>query len=168
MGGTERRPGWTVVNIQPGPEVDVVADARDLSAFTDGSVAALYASHILEHLSYQREVGAALAEWHRVLAPGGVLMVAVPDLAVLCRIYVHPGASAEHRHKLRRIIFGGQVDAHDIYLAGFDLESLLAHLAAAGFERGARVRDFGLFEDTSRLHLGDVPVSLNVRAHKPG
>ncbi|WP_176787683.1 class I SAM-dependent methyltransferase [Roseospirillum parvum] len=167
VGGIERRPGWTVVNIQPGPTVDVVADARDLSMFADGSVAALYASHILEHLSYQREVDAALAEWHRVLVPGGVVMVAVPNLGVLCQIYVHPEATAEHRHKLRRIIFGGQVDAFDVHKAGFDATSLGAHLTVAGFTGIERVADFGLFEDTSRLRLGEVPVSLNMRATKP-
>ena len=45
----------------------------------DASIEAVLASHVLEHLTVD-EARACVAEIHRVLAPGGVVRVAVPDL----------------------------------------------------------------------------------------
>ena len=58
----------------------------------DGSVAEIYASHVLEHLSYVDELHQALAEFHRVLAPGGTLMASVPDFNLLCQAFSCRGA----------------------------------------------------------------------------
>ena len=47
--------------------------------YPDGSLEAAFGSHVLEHLT-PAEAEAALRELHRVLRPGGVLRIAVPDL----------------------------------------------------------------------------------------
>jgi SAM-dependent methyltransferase len=47
--------------------------------FSDDSLAAIYSSHVVEHLHVD-VAERALAECHRVLKPGGVLRIAVPDL----------------------------------------------------------------------------------------
>ncbi len=47
--------------------------------FPDASIEAVLASHVLEHLTVD-EGRSCIAEIHRVLAPGGVVRVAVPDL----------------------------------------------------------------------------------------
>jgi SAM-dependent methyltransferase len=47
--------------------------------FADASIDAVLASHVLEHLT-TREAEDCVAEIHRVLRPGGVVRVAVPDL----------------------------------------------------------------------------------------
>jgi predicted SAM-dependent methyltransferase len=48
--------------------------------WADGTVACVYSSHTLEHLS--REEGLRfLQECHRVLRPGGLIRIVVPDLA---------------------------------------------------------------------------------------
>ena len=47
--------------------------------FRDSSIDAVLASHVLEHLTFD-EARACVAEIRRVLIPGGVLRVAVPDL----------------------------------------------------------------------------------------
>ncbi|MDZ4254225.1 MAG: selenocysteine-specific translation elongation factor, partial [Sulfuritalea sp.] len=39
----------------------------DLGRFASGSVEEIYGSHVLEHLSYVKDLPRALAEWHRVL-----------------------------------------------------------------------------------------------------
>ena len=60
--------------------------SRGIPYATD-SVDAVYHSHVLEHLD--REVAPTfLAEVHRVLKPGGVHRIVVPDLEHLCRAYV--------------------------------------------------------------------------------
>ena len=48
----------------------------------------IYASHVLEYMGFKHEMPAALTEFHRVLLPGGGLRIGVPDLAVLCALYV--------------------------------------------------------------------------------
>jgi len=60
-----------VLDANPGPFVDHVGDAGDLSRFETGTFAAVYASHVLEHFDYKDGLVAALREWNRVLAPGG-------------------------------------------------------------------------------------------------
>ncbi len=52
-----------------------------------GSVDAIYSSHMMEHLD-RSEARAFLAECLRVLRPGGVLRLAVPDLRNNVRLYL--------------------------------------------------------------------------------
>ncbi|MFN7020543.1 MAG: class I SAM-dependent methyltransferase [Phycisphaerales bacterium] len=62
-------------------------DLRRRLPWADGSFDAVYASHLFEHM-YVDEVERLLAECRRVLAPGGVLRVVVPDVEVLINGYV--------------------------------------------------------------------------------
>ena len=55
------------------------ADAARRIPHAGGTVEAIYASHMLEHLD-RAEARAFLAECRRVLKPGGILRLAVPDL----------------------------------------------------------------------------------------
>ena len=107
MGGQQPKEGWSILNIQAGPGVDYVGDCSDLSMFADGSCAEVYASHVLEHLSYQDVLLRTVKDIHRILKPGGRFRVAVPDLEQLCRIFVSPNATVKERYALMRIMFGG-------------------------------------------------------------
>jgi len=60
--------------------------------FPDGSANAIYASHVLEHL-YQEDGQNLIAESFRVLQPGGVLRVVVPDLRAIVEEYLGNGTS---------------------------------------------------------------------------
>ena len=168
LGGDVAAPGWTVVNVQPGPAVDVVGSATNLGRFADGSVDEIYASHMYEHLGYRDELPRALAEAHRVLAPGGWLRVSVPDLAVLCRLFSSGERSVYERFHLMRMMFGGQMDAHDFHKAGLTAEFLTGFLHHAGFVDIRQVDEHGLFDDTSSLRFAGELVSLNLTARKPG
>ena len=55
-----------------------------------GSVAAVYSSHMIEHLD-RSEARVFLAEVQRVLHPGGVVRIAAPDLSLLVTRYVATG-----------------------------------------------------------------------------
>jgi SAM-dependent methyltransferase len=60
-------------DVQPGTDVDVVADAHDLAAFADNEFDAFIAISVWEHL---RQPWIAASQAARVLKPGGLLYVA--------------------------------------------------------------------------------------------
>jgi len=168
IGGREKRDGWEILNILPGPDVDHVGDAVDLSRFADGSFAEVYASHVLEHFDYRQGLALALREWFRVLAPGGVLKLSVPDLDILAHLLLQRHKlDVNQRFEVMRMIFGGHVDAHDYHLVGLNQEFLAGFLSHAGFEPPQRVQRHGLFRDTSDTVVAGIPISLNVNACKP-
>ncbi len=167
VGGQARHPDWKILDVRPGPLVDYVGSCTDLSRFADGSVLELYASHVLEHLGYWRELPAALHEFNRVLAAGGILRVSVPDLAILCSLYLEPRLAPGERFHVMRMMFGGQIDEADFHRVGLDEEMLKAQLEKAGFTDIVRVDVFGLFDDASSLVFKGRPISLNLRARKP-
>jgi len=70
------------------------ADATRKIPLPDRSASAVYSSHMFEHLD-RAEVASFLAEAQRVLAPGGILRLAVPDLWRLARRYVEQARNAD-------------------------------------------------------------------------
>jgi predicted SAM-dependent methyltransferase len=166
IGGTERRAGWKILNIQTGPHVDYVGDCTDLSRFANDSVDEVYASHVHEHLGYQKELPGALAEIRRILKPGGLLRISVPDLDVLCQLFLHPNLTPQDRFHVMRMMFGGQVDAFDFHKTGLNWQILCGFLGNAQFKSARRVDSFQLFQDCSTIQFAGQLISLNVEAVK--
>ncbi|TAE60041.1 MAG: methyltransferase domain-containing protein [Nostocales cyanobacterium] len=168
IGGKEAHPDWKILDVEPRPEVDYVGNASDLSQFEDNSIAAIYASHVLEHFYYgiDNELINTLSEWYRVLKPGGKLLISVPDLKKLCWMYLHPDMSVMDRLHLMRIIFGGQTNIYDVHKVGFDSEILALYLEEVGFTEYEEVSEFNLFKDCSSLRIVDTLISLNMIATK--
>lgn len=166
LGGVQPKPGWSIVNIAPGPHVDYLGSCTDLSAFPDGGVEEVYASHVLEHLSHNQELMKALKEIARVLRPGGILRLSVPDFERLIQIYLMPELDQENKFKIMRYIFGGQEDDYDYHKVGLSFDLMLLYLEAAGFSAARRVGDFNLFDDTSSFRFAGVPISLNIEAYR--
>jgi SAM-dependent methyltransferase len=54
--------------------------------FESGTFSAIFCSHVLEHL-YFDQVESCLREAQRVLAPGGIFRIVVPDLDLICRLF---------------------------------------------------------------------------------
>ena len=169
LGGKEVHRDWKIFDIEARPEVDFVGDAADLSQFADDSIEAIYASHILEHFHYglDNELSHALSEWFRVLQPGGKLLVSVPNLQVMCWLYLQPNFSPHDRLHLMRIIFGGHINQYDVHRVGFDPEILALYLEEVGFDDCTAVSEFGLFSDCSSMRLLDTLISVNMIATKP-
>ena len=108
--------------------------------FADGSVAAIYSSHVFEHLHVD-VAEAALAECHRVLAPGGVVRVVVPDLDDIVAGY-DPAAADDFVFG----IFQGRTERDNRWARHwwhYNAASLGARLTGAGF---AAVRRCGFRE----------------------
>lgn len=82
-----RSQAWQEVRLDINPDVqpDIVGSMTDMSAVPSESVDAIYSSHNLEHL-YAHEVPIALAEFCRVLKPGGFVLVVVPDVQAIATV----------------------------------------------------------------------------------
>lgn len=165
IGGWEIKEGWKLLNIQGIPGADYVGDISDLRQFADGEFDKIYASHVLEHV-VQHQVKSTLRGIHRILKPGGIFAVSVPDLDVLCKVILGPEFDFETKHVAMRMMFGGQMDRHDFHFFGWNYEFMHAYLSAVGFRQIERVEEFGLFEDTSGYRPWGFPISLNVIAQK--
>jgi predicted SAM-dependent methyltransferase len=166
IGGVEPREGWKILNIQAGPNVDFIGDCTSLAQFADDSVDEVYASHVYEHLGHRKELSQAIAEVRRILKPGGLFKISVPDLEVLCKLFLHPELKLENRVYIIRMMFGGQIDAFDYHKVGFNWELMCMVLGQCGFTSARRVKSFDLFKDTSLLDFGGILISLNVEAVK--
>ena len=69
---------WVFVDLYVRDPKIVRMDVKKLE-YPDGSAEKIYCSHVLEHLA-MKEINPTLKEWHRVLQPGGMLIVNVPDM----------------------------------------------------------------------------------------
>ncbi len=113
------------------------ADVRKRIPFGDSAVSYIYSSHTFEHFTYE-ESSAVARECLRVLQPGGILRIVVPDLGILVRDYLADTANSMASHKfISRLMLTS--DLRDIVHAGahhkqmFDGRSLVHMLQGAGF-----------------------------------
>jgi 2-polyprenyl-3-methyl-5-hydroxy-6-metoxy-1,4-benzoquinol methylase len=134
--GADIRPGW--INIDAvNPAADRRCRIQDLD-YADGSVEHIEAVMVLEHLSLA-DARAFARNAYRMLAPGGVLVIEVPDLAKVCRLIV---MHADDPDRLENGAFGlrgifGDPLTHaapeDSHRWGYTPASLTALMSAAGF-----------------------------------
>ena len=120
---------------------------------------------MLEHVD-QNAALPALVGIYRVLKKGGLFYVSVPDMDILAHTLINPLLSIEDKFLVMRMMFGGQIDAHDYHYFGWTQMFLFNYLRRADFSNGERVASFGLFEDTSESKPFGFPISLNVIATK--
>jgi predicted SAM-dependent methyltransferase len=140
-------PGYTPIDIKDGVEAGKLP-------YADESVDEIYASHVLEHIPHAR-TALVLQEWRRVLKPGGVVRIGVPDFNKLKEqdFDAPDGGWALH------VLMGGHTDEHDIHHIQFTFNGLANRLQQLGFED---VREFKPFANDCTQH----PMSLNVEAFK--
>lgn len=146
--GDSELPGFTPVDRKGGHE------AYPLS-FPDNSVEEVYASHVLEHFP-RRKVQDVIADWVRVLRPGGRIRIAVPDFEWAARKYLERDPSAN----IAGVLMGGQIDDDDYHKAAFDYDGLMVMMQRAGL---VCIKPFKPeYADCSRH-----PCSLNLEGFKP-
>lgn len=78
---------WLYQDILPLKDIDIVCDAKSLPMIPDNYMEEVYASHVIEHF-YFSDVANVLREWLRILKPGGVLTLILPDFMKLWEILI--------------------------------------------------------------------------------
>ncbi len=79
--------GFETLNIRTDLNVDYVVDAAGPLPFADGTFEIVYASHVLEHISW-RHHWEVLKEWTRIIEPGGSLEIWIPDGLKMARAFI--------------------------------------------------------------------------------
>jgi predicted SAM-dependent methyltransferase len=167
-----------------------IHDIRKPLPFADGSVSAVFASHVLEHL-YRVEAQQLIRESLRVLCSGGVLRLIVPDLQAIVEEYCtrrrqdqSPGDSQSPADVLnQRLLMRGPSPPKRNFLSRiydslndfhshkwmYDAQSLTALLLSAGFTDIQRktsgdslIENIAAVEDPSRILDG-----VCIEARKP-
>ena len=83
--GGHELPGWINIDNHPAP----LAINLDWGLpLPDRSARYVFVSHLLEHLFHPGQAGHLLAEIRRVLMPGGIARIVVPDIEQCLRAYV--------------------------------------------------------------------------------
>lgn len=127
--GNVRLQGWTNVDAQRLPGVDVVADVTQGLDFADAE--AVFSEHFLEHLAVDAALR-FLLEVHRVLAEGGWVRLTTPNLdwvwSTHYRLGGEPTAKREAALMINRAFRGWR---HQFL---WNPEMLAEALAACGFE----------------------------------
>src|SRR5215472_6850021 len=66
------------------------ATSREAMPFSENSATIIYSEHFFEHLDYPEPAKRFLKECHRILKPGGIFSVGVPDTEWPLQAYVGP------------------------------------------------------------------------------
>lgn len=169
--GNVRLPGWTNVDAQRLPGVDVVADVTRGLDLADAEAEAVFSEHFLEHLAVDDALR-FLLEVYRVLAEGGWVRLTTPNLDwVWSTHYRLGGEPAEKREAALAINRAFRGWRHQFL---WNREMLAEALAACGFEAVRWCRrgesELPVFQDLERHDTyGDseeMPHILIVEARK--
>lgn len=116
---------------------DEKLDVTDLSTYQAGSVDLIENHHLFEHFSFD-DACRALAEWRRVLRPGGRMILTCPNLTHVARLWLSQtlkislGFHAD-RSYTERMLYGPQTNPGMFHRAGYDQHSLRVLVERAGF-----------------------------------
>lgn len=164
-------PGYIHIDVIDYPHVDHITSIDDLSIFEDNSCDEIYSCHVLEHFK-RGYVDKVLAEWYRILKPGGLIKVAVPDFEKLIEVY--------EKYKDLSLIIGplfGRLDfLYNIHYNVFDFKTLEKSLNKVGFKNVERYdwreTDHSHIDDFSQAYIphmdkeNGINISLNVKGVK--
>jgi len=166
-GGKKGEKGWITLDVTK--KADIYWDLRKGIPFPNESVSKIYSSHFLEHLSFE-EGQKFLDDCLRVLVPGGIFSISVPN----ARLFIEAYLKSETLDK--NLFFGykpafnntttidyvnyiAYMDGHHKYM--FDEKNLMFILESKGF-KNVRLRAFDPDLDVKERD----PISLYAEGQK--
>jgi predicted SAM-dependent methyltransferase len=162
--GSNPKPGWINIDLFDS-QADLQLDLREKWPFADASISDIY-----EHFELHEEIPHFLSEARRVLRPGGLFDVGVPDTEWPLRAYGDPGnqywslTPMWHpewcKTQLDHINYHFRQEMEHKY--AWDYETLAMTLRRFGFTNIMR-REFDPALDTERRKIG----TLYIRAIRP-
>lgn len=172
-------PGFVNMDARPLAGVDVLTDVFMLPSVQPESVDLIYASHVFEHVP-RPLTEHVLGNWYKVLMPGGVLRLAVPNFESVVLEYV----CGKPLTDLLGLLYGRQDYPGNAHMCAYDFDTLSALLTKCKFTDVKpydwRKTEHASHDDYSRSHLPHDPeaiksgafthhrlMSLNVEAVKP-
>ena len=132
--GATHLDGWINIDLF-GTKADVYLDLRNPLPFEDASVDAVFHEHLIEHLPYAAALGFT-RECARVLKPGGVLRMAMPDFRRYAESYLSGQGLIDSKRPNRptRLLAFSEVFYEHGHLSMWDAETLEALATEAGLE----------------------------------
>lgn len=103
-------------------DVDIVCDAKNIS-LPDNYADIVFSSECLEHFSW-KEYFHILKEWCRILKPGGLIRVEVPDFLAACRQILETN-SLDGDRAMQQIFFAEQLNQYDYHYCGITHRMLI-------------------------------------------
>jgi predicted SAM-dependent methyltransferase len=172
--------GFVNLDLFPCSDEVLRFDCRRGLPLADASAEVIKVEHYVEHLEPREELPAFLADCHRVLEPGGILRIVVPDTERYVRAYCSGEGHAAFRElgistwpadlPTRMDVLNHVFHQWHEHRWGYDFETTACRLAAAGF-RSVERSCFG-HSRAAALTGSDLPVhapySLYVEAAREG
>lgn len=169
--GDVAAPHYINLDARPLPHVHLVRkDLTDLSMIPDASLDLVYMCHVLEHVG-RMQLLLTVQEMARVLKPGGILRIAVPDLDHIIHLY---NASGKDLKVVAPALMGGQDYPYNFHYSAFNAVFLTDLLQRGGFPEvrpwDPATASFHGFKDWSSGTIpwsgGEHPISLNLEGVK--
>lgn len=139
--GNRRMEGYVNADIFKGDAVDEVFSMGDIP-YADGTISEIYNEHVLEHLPFEK-AEAAIREWCRVLKPGGVVNLYMPDMELCFKKYLEAPLEAPNfmttKAWFKATVYGiqksqaGEPDEAQIHQCGFSKDEIRIVMGRNGF-----------------------------------
>jgi len=185
--GKVKIPGFIHIDFADYDHIDFKQSIGNLKQFSDNSVDLIYCCHAFEY--FARDIADfVLQEWRRVLKPGGILRLAVPDFEAICKVYQKYGdldgrgilgpLYGKIAVKRKTPIFSSEIATHQFmyHKTVYDFKSLKKKLEDINFKdikmwdwRKTEHKDIDDFSQAYIPHMdkeNGILISLNVEAVK--
>jgi len=124
--------GFLNIDLDPNSKADILMDITDLK-FSPESCTKIVAHSCFEHLTYE-EAALFLQECYRVLEPGGILDIEVPDIDEYAKKWANLPYQEKWAFHNYIVFWGGQWTPHQLHKSGWGAEFLGNNLAINGFK----------------------------------
>lgn len=168
--------GFTHIDLCDMPHIDYKSSVDRLTFLENECAELIYASHVFEYFD-RTQAPEVLAEWNRVLRPGGTLRLSVPDFDQLVQVY----ATSNDLTKILGPLFGRMQIENTrntiFHRTVYNSSLLIETLESAGFVDCKpwewRHTEHSHIDDHSQAYFphmdkeNGIQISLNIECRKP-